>query len=172
MLSEKEIDENYNAPDPWSYQTCPADLDRKARILYACSVGAPYQRALDIGCGEGWITKDLPAKKIFGHELSAQARERWPENVKLFTTIGADRRFDLVVMTGVLYLDYDWTAMLALAFDVATRIVVTSHIADREVPQLEEMFKHNSFEQIVTNKFPYPRPESDYVQRLRVFRKK
>jgi hypothetical protein len=80
MQSRDELDEWYATPDPWGFQSNPADADRKARILAAIKRPGPrYKRALDIGCGEGWISKDLPAALIHGLEWSEKAAGADPE---------------------------------------------------------------------------------------------
>ena len=86
MQSKDEIEKEYQTPDPWGFQTHPDDAARKQIILNALTLGANkpmrFKRALDIGAGEGWITKDLPADEIFGFEISDTAASRFPANVK------------------------------------------------------------------------------------------
>jgi len=69
------IDKFYQKSDPWNYQTTPDDRERKAKILAALA-NHKFNRALDIGCGEGWITQDLPAAAIMGIDVASAAVRR------------------------------------------------------------------------------------------------
>jgi len=111
MQSKPEIEDWYQTPDPWGYETNPDDMLRKQKILNA--LPGTYKRALDIGCGEGWITKDLPAKVIHGLEWSDNARARIPKPVVAVTEPSG--KYDLVVLTGVLYPQYDFQTIGRLA---------------------------------------------------------
>jgi hypothetical protein len=64
-----------------------------------------YTTALDIGCGEGFITKDIKSKEIFGIELSDNASLRLPLNVTRL--LEPNDKYDLVMSTGTLYQQYD-----------------------------------------------------------------
>ena len=102
IQTKEELDVWYKQPDPWSYETTYDDSIRKKNILSLLNV---YDTALDIGCGEGFITRDLPANKIFGIEISDVAAERFPNNVtRIYEPIG---KYDLVMTTGTLYQQYD-----------------------------------------------------------------
>ena len=84
MEQYNEIENWYKKEDPWGYKTNPNDLARKSEIIHSLlSLNIKFNRALDIGCGEGWITKDLPAKEIDGIEISNNATniDRFPNNV-------------------------------------------------------------------------------------------
>ncbi len=172
-ISTEELERNYDRVDPWGYQRDPADRDRKARIL-ACidgirDLGQTFERALDIACGEAWITKDLPAKEIWGCEISGQARSRWPANIKSHPLVeyAPGLNFDLVLITGALYRHYDWRLFVNLANEVATKFIVTCNIDEWEVDEARELLKG---EVIWLERFPYQRPEKDYVQRLTVYK--
>ena len=98
MIQTKEELENwYNNPDPWLYEATPDDKKRKDLIL---SLLDHYDTALDIGCGEGFITKDIPANKIYGIELSDNASSRLPNNVNRL--LKPEGKYDLVMTTGTL----------------------------------------------------------------------
>ena len=56
--TKQELEDWYKKNDPWSYKTTNDDIIRKEKIL---SLLENYNTALDIGCGEGFITTDLPA---------------------------------------------------------------------------------------------------------------
>ena len=156
---KEDLERWYERPDPWSYECNAFDHNRKDRILKALEEHAPFDRALDVGCGEGFITRDLPAKKLYGYEISDKAAERWPENIKrVFFRNNDDRSYDLVVATGVLYKQYDHDEMRNFILDHANGIILTSHIKSWEIP-LE------GIEQIYHEEFQY----RDYIQVLRVF---
>lgn len=76
-----------------------------------------YDRVLDIGCGNGFITRALPGKEIVGLDVSANAiahaEERSPAHIRyhrrsLFELplSSWEEPFDLIVITGVLYPQY------------------------------------------------------------------
>lgn len=104
MQNKNELEEWYKEKDPWGYEIHPDDLRRKESIL-AILGKQKYDRVLDICCGEGWITKDLPGKEIHGIEISDVAAARFPENVK--RVFEPEGKYDLVVCTGALYEQYD-----------------------------------------------------------------
>lgn len=159
MQSREELDEWYANPDPWGFQTNPADADRKARILAAIKRPGPkYKRALDVGCGEGWITKDLPAALIHGLEWSTKARARIPAPVVAVEE--PEGKYDLIVVSGVLYAQYDYKSIHDLVPKHAGKgaVVVTCHIKDWEYPLPGEP-EH-------TEEFPY----REYTEVLRRFR--
>ena len=156
MQTKSELEQWYETPDPWGYETNPDDLTRKKRILEALT--GTYDRALDIGCGEGWITKDLPAKEIHGLELSETARTRLPANVKAVKEpIGG---YDLIVATGVLYKQYDWRQILDWIKWHSTGTILIAGIEDWLV-DLSELGKPDYVKQ-----FKY----RDYIQEARVYK--
>jgi SAM-dependent methyltransferase len=106
--TKEKMDAHYNNPDPWNYRTTPDDQIRKEKILSyipikLCSI-------LDLGCGEGFITEELKARRrVVGIDISEKALKRRKSNYKTycldifkddFDFLGV---FDLVVATGVLY---------------------------------------------------------------------
>ena len=103
MQSKEELEQWYQNPDPWAYKTTIDDSYRKDQILSMFDLD--YTRALDIGCGEGFLSKDLPAIEIHGIELSDLAASRLPWNVqRVYAPQGF---YDLVVTTGTLYEQYN-----------------------------------------------------------------
>lgn len=102
MQTKNELENWYKNVDPWSYKMTQDDVVRKEKIL---SLLESYDTALDIGCGEGFITTDLPANKIYGIELSDNASSRLPKNVTRL--LSPEGKYDLVVTTGTLYRQYD-----------------------------------------------------------------
>lgn len=155
---KESMDEFYKNPDPWGFQSNPDDQKRKERILCALSKYAPFNRAIDLGAGEGWITKDLPAKNIFAYEISDIAKSRLPENVKPVDSPSG--KYDLVVATGVLYKHYDIESLLEMIKNHASKYILTCNIQQWEDPRVLGLGKH-----LVFDFFPY----RQYTQSLRLF---
>ncbi len=113
--TQQELDDFYATPDPWGYYDNPHDINRKARILAALP-HLDYQNALDIGCGNGFVTNDLPAKRVIGLEFSERAVAWASEHAAPQVEYRQGSVFDipdlnlplmdLVVITGVLYPQY------------------------------------------------------------------
>jgi 2-polyprenyl-3-methyl-5-hydroxy-6-metoxy-1,4-benzoquinol methylase len=116
----EELEKFYIKDDPWGYETNPDDIKRKNIILSEIP-DRNYKNALDIGCGHGFITKELPSKTIVGVDVSAnaiaQARSSQDKgnNHKDINFIKSSifelnshitDSFDLIVITGVLYSQY------------------------------------------------------------------
>jgi hypothetical protein len=157
--SREELEDWYKTPDPWGFQTHPADADRKQRILDAIKRPGPkYKRALDVGCGEGWITKDLPATLIHGLELARTARARIPKPVVAIEE--PDGKYDLILVSGVLYRQFDYQSIhdMVARHAAARATVVTCHIKDWEMPLPGEA-EH-------VEEFPY----REYTEVLRRYR--
>lgn len=135
-----ELESWYSTPDPWGYFTHPDDQRRKEKILEILSVyGVAPDRTLDIGCGEGWLTRDLPGREVYGCDVSATAMSRLPEGVRPFS--GTSGQFDLVVTTGTLYPQYDWDAILGLIQSTATDWVLVAGVPGWLVPERAEIGK-------------------------------
>lgn len=128
---KEDIETWYLRQDPWEYENNPEDIRRKHLILSALNKRM-FKRALDIGCGEGWITKDLPAGEIHGIEISDNASLRFPPNVKRVTE--PEGMYDLVIATGVMYEHYDYKKFLKWIREHASGIVVLCNIKEWEVP--------------------------------------
>lgn len=155
--TKKDLEEFYKVEDPWKIQTNKDDIKRKQEILGALG-DRWFRKALDIGCGEGWITKDLPADTIHGVELSNRAAKRIPKPAqRILEPIG---RYDLILVAGVLYEQYDWQGIMSMIFTYAHPIctLVTCHIKswEQSLPFLEPKFE---------KEFPY----RQYTQSLKVY---
>lgn len=125
MQTKQELENWYNKPDPWFYQTTLDDKNRKDLIL---SLLDTYDTALDIGCGEGYITKDIKAKKIYGIELSDNASSRLPNNVNRL--LKPNGKYDLVMTTGTLYTQYNHTQIKNWVHESARNHILVGGIKD------------------------------------------
>lgn len=152
MQSREELEEWYKRPDPWSYENTEDDLTRKNIILDM--LYKQYNRALDIGCGEGFITRDLPAVDIHGIELSDTAASRLPWIVKRVSEpVGI---YDLVITTGTLYQQYDHEKIDKMIKKASCRHVLVAGIKAWLLPYKygkiidEKEFTYRQFIQRVT----------------------
>lgn len=151
--------EDYETEDPWGYKTNPCDQKRKSIIIGALKSYPIFNKALDVGAGEGWITQDIPAKEKFAFEQSENAKARLPKNV-----VGLSKpegRYDLVIATGVLYPHYNSCQLIKLIKDHASNIILTCNIRDWEVPEVKTIGN-----QIYSEEFSY----RDFYQKLRIFK--
>lgn len=127
MQSKEELEEWYKDKDPWGYEVHPDDIKRKESIL-AILGNNKYERVLDICCGEGWITKNLPGTTIEGIEISDEAAKRFPSNVKrVFEPTG---KYDLVVCTGALYEQYDYKKINSWILEAANKHILIAGIKE------------------------------------------
>ncbi len=165
VQTKEELERGYHSPDPWGYKCSLVDAHRKRRIIDTARKFGPFESALDIACGEAWITQDLPAKYLYGYECSDQAVTRWPRTVTRWFDSTGRAGPELVVITGALYYHYDYQKLIAMANRLATKYILTCNIAAWEVLEVD-MLKGK---QIHMEEFDYTRPEAKYVQRLRVF---
>jgi len=114
-----ELEQWYEQADPWNYQKDPEDQYRKSFYLAIVEdVGPNFNKALDIGAGEGWITKDLPAPEIHALEVSDNASSRLPPNVR--RVLAPEGHYDFVMATGLLYPQYDHAAIAQNIHDACT----------------------------------------------------
>jgi predicted TPR repeat methyltransferase len=132
IQSKDELEEWYSAgSDPWKYYDNPDDTMRKARILAAIPP-RDFEQVLDMGCGNGYLTKDLPGRAVTGVDISekavAWANQHTPSHVhfvsgSLFDLPDLDLPpMDLIVITGVLYPQYIGNA-LRLVYVLVDRIL-------------------------------------------------
>jgi SAM-dependent methyltransferase len=180
IQSAAGLDSHYTRPDPWDYQTNPHDQRRKSELLALLPVQT-WQRVLDIGCGDGYVTFDLPGTRIIGMDISAAAigwaekhrstlsapmSDRFQFEVRsVFELDAEDQPFDLVVITGVLYQQY-----IGCAFSVVRERIdallapggclVSCHIDGWKPPRF-------AYTLLDTALYPY----RDYNHRLEVYRK-
>lgn len=161
----QEITAGYETPDPWGYKNNPADIARKKIIIDTLNRYGPFGRALDIGCGEGWITQDIPANEIHGWDLSAKAMGRFPKNVQ--APMVPNGLYDLVVLTGALYDHYNCEELVDLVNTHAAKLILLCNIKEWESKHVERV----KGRQIFSTEFKYERSETEkYTQKLRVIR--
>lgn len=136
IQNKQELDDFYSTADPWGYYDNPHDATRKARILAALPQ-RDYATALDIGCGNGFITNSLPAKSVIGLEFSEKAVD-WANSHaaphvryrsgSLFDLPDLDLPpMDLIVITGVLYPQYIGNS-LRLVYVLIDRLLSTGGV--------------------------------------------
>jgi SAM-dependent methyltransferase len=109
------LDTFYSTDDPWGYHTNAEDAKRRA-VLLAELPKRDYTATLDIGCGNGFVTSQLPGKRILGVDISAKAigHARRHEDARLSFTradlfeldVTKMGTFDLIVVTGLFYTQY------------------------------------------------------------------
>lgn len=145
MIQEKEaLEQWHETEDPWGYNENKDDVLRK-EILLAEIPDKKYKKVLDIGCGQGFITKDLPGEEVYGIDISQAAidfaNKTGRSNLifkqgsiydidKLF-----DFKFDLIIITGVLYPQYigKSSSLIYLLIDKILEnkgVLVSVHIND------------------------------------------
>lgn len=116
IQSGTELDQWYSTADPWGYEDHPDDQKRK-KLLLGELPDKEYKSVLDIGCGNGFITKDLPGESVTGVDLSeeairyacyheAQNRRYLVGSIFDLARLFSGNTFDLIVITGVLYPQY------------------------------------------------------------------
>lgn len=154
MQSREELERFYNTPDPWKYQENQDDILRKQHILSACK--GNWKSALDVGAGEGWITKDLPAKKLYAYELSDNASKRLPESIQ---RVHEPTKAELVLASGVLYKQYNYEEIADIILKSATKRIVTCNIKGWEQDILPKEWEVSTFE------FPYRK----FIEVLRIY---
>jgi tRNA G46 methylase TrmB len=150
MQTKQELEDWYSVEDPWQYKTTADDLYRKDKIL---SILGNYKTALDIGCGEGFVTSDLPATKIFGIELSDNASLRLPKNVNRLSE--PDGKYELVMTTGTLYQQYNHQQITQWIKESSSHHILVGGIKDwmiwsdfgKVVKEIE--FQYREYTQIV-----------------------
>jgi len=152
MQSKEELEQWYVNPDPWAYKTTEDDAIRKQKILSLLK--GHYIRAIDIGCGEGFLTSELPAIRIDGIELSDYAASRLPYNVRRVHE--PDGKYDLVVTTGTLYKQYNHKQIYDWIMSCSSRHILIAGIKDWlqpynfGTPLAIQEFKYREYVQSVT----------------------
>lgn len=110
-----EIERWHKIKDPWKYENSQDDQLRK-HLLLSELPSKNYSRVLDIGCGQGFITRDLPGDSIIGVDVSSEAikhAKKYEDERISFMQCSIFElnnklhdKFDLIIITGVLYPQY------------------------------------------------------------------
>jgi hypothetical protein len=150
MNSKQQIEEEYSKKDPWGYETNPFDKIRLNKILDALKPYGIFNKALDIGCGEGFITKHLPAKEIYGYDESDIAMSRCPKEIKTLRKPDVEGKFDLVIASGVMYNQYDYLSIIDLINRHSSGIVLLCNIFSSEVEEVNQLKN-----EVYKETFPY-----------------
>lgn len=132
MFSKDWFETWYDKADPWSYRSNSDDIRRKKYILNLVEKYGPFDRAIDIGCGEGFITEDIKATEVYGLEISDKAAARFKPNVK--RALVPEGKYDLVLTAGTLYKEYDHAQIASWITNCASRIVIVAGIRDWLIP--------------------------------------
>ena len=157
MQSKQELEDWYSEEDKWGYFTNHEDTKRLKQILYMLGWGRKtYNRAIDIGCGEGFISRHLPAAEIHGIDLSDNALTRLPPNV--IPVSEPHGKYDLVISTGTLYKQYDHEAMYKLIMESASEYILIGGIEDW-------LIDYDFGKRIQFMTFPY----REYTQKLTLY---
>jgi hypothetical protein len=154
MQTKDELEDWYKIPDQWQYFKLEDDEIRKQKILGM--LDQDYNNALDIGCGECFLTRHLPAKQIYGIELSDIASSRFPPNVTRLKQPECDTTYDLVISTGTMYQQYDHNLMYGYIIEAASKHILIAGMKEWIIPknygtiinQIE--FPYRGLTQIVT----------------------
>lgn len=111
----ENIEAWHSSKDPWKYKGNKDDMLRREILLSELS-NKQYKNVLDIGCGQGFITKHINAQNVVGVDISKTAIEFAEEECPSHVTFKQgsifevdqlfDTKFDLIVITGVLYKQY------------------------------------------------------------------
>lgn len=127
----EELEAWHRTADPWQYESHPDDAKRRD-ILLSELPRIAYARTLDVGCGQGFVTRALPGRSVLGIDISAEAVARAEADrdgrirylqCGLFDAARAlEGSFDLVVITGVLYPQYIGNA-LQVVYRVVDRLL-------------------------------------------------
>jgi len=161
MQSKEELEKWYEKEDPWGYKNNKDDDKRKEYILKELWLYPFFNKALDLGCGEGFLTKYLPAKKIYGYDISDTALSRLPKNVIPLKRNEIIDKYDLIIATGILYKHYNYMDFINIINKYASGIVLTCNIKDWEkgINLLKNEKIHRRME------FKYKK----YIEILRIF---
>lgn len=169
-----EIEATYAEADPWGYESNPHD-DARKQILLDHARRARPKRTLEIGCGHGFVTRDLPGDVVVGVDIAGaaieHARRDAPPRVEYrrasifdLPSLGL-AAFDLVVVAGVLY-DHYIGATLPLVY---TLVDETLAPGGRLISvHIDSWYRARfPFRLLSTEIYPY----REYLHRLEVYAK-
>jgi 2-polyprenyl-3-methyl-5-hydroxy-6-metoxy-1,4-benzoquinol methylase len=162
IQSKEELEQFYDRPDPWNYSNNEADLARRARLL-AVIPRRQYGHVLDIGCGNGFVTSRLPGNTITGIDISSNAISYATAIADSRTTYlqkslfdlshtGWTNKFDLIVITGVLYRQYIGQGLLLASVIIDDLLSPGGHLVSAHILEWYE------------SRFPYTTMAREYYQ--------
>jgi hypothetical protein len=154
MQSKQELEDWYDNTDPWGYLTNKEDTIRLKKVLSLLNKN--YHKALDIGAGEGFIAKHLPADMISGIELSETAKSRFPANVVPIKE--PIEKYDLIISTGTLYEQYDHESIYKMIMNSASHHILIGGIKDW-------LINYDFGKEIKTIEFPY----REFIQKITLY---
>jgi len=154
MQTKQDLEDWYDNNDPWGYQTNKEDTIRLKKILSLLNKN--YHKALDIGAGEGFIAKHLPADMISGIELSETAKARFPANVVPIKE--PIEKYDLIISTGTLYEQYDHESIYKMIMNCSSYHILIGGIKDWLV-------YYDFGKEIKTIEFPY----REFIQKITLY---
>ena len=171
MIETKEqLEVRYATPDPWGVKENLDDAKRFEEILGAIPKGK-YKRALDVGCGEGVLTVQLPADEKVGIDISERAIGRCIGDAEfkvhnlLEDKFDKRKKYDLIVIAGVLYEFPQRVADDLIGILKKGGILVDCHINQWSYPSFEEL------KLIKEKEFSYSSCNHEYTQQLKVYKK-
>lgn len=136
-----DLEKWHTEEDPWGYNTNKFDILRKEILLNAIPK-RDFKNVLDVGCGQGFITKDLPGVNVYGIDISESAISFAKKSIPNVNFLQGsifeidsliDEEFDLIVITGVLYQQYigDSSSLIYILIDKILKkdgILISVHI--------------------------------------------
>ena len=176
------LEDWYKNPDPYGFMTCEDDKKRQKILLSILEKfipeGKKFRCALDIGCGQGFMTEIIPANEVTGIDISENAVKTAIKNAKekelghikysalsLFDVYKLKEKYDFIMITGVMYDIYTNGKIYEineLIDNVLEKegILVSVHIKDHY---------HAAFpyEKLTSMEYPY----REYIHLLEVYKK-
>ena len=144
MVDVKTFDEFHLTDDPWDYEKNKDDIQRR-NILLEKLENYTFINALDIGCGQGFITRYIPSRNITGVDISNNAvkhakRKNQNKNINfkkssIFDLSTHSFKYDLIIINGLLYKSYVGNSknLIYLIIDKlleSNGILISCHIID------------------------------------------
>lgn len=175
IQSSKELDTFYKETDPWGYESNTSDKNRKDILLAELAKLPVPERVLDIGCGHGFITREIPGKSVIGVDYSKKAIEDAQRLAKksgdktkyiaadMFdlsrTLLKEPKGFDQILITGVLYPQYIGNARTVIYKMIDDLLVQGGHLVS---VQIDEWYT-SRFPYILTKSLTYDYREYQHV---------
>ncbi len=177
IQTPEALDSFFSVSDPWGYDSHPDDRKRVEHILSTLPSDRP-NRVLDIGCGNGFLTVQLPGREILGVDFSQEAvgwaRQRAHRlgrsevSFRVASVFDLDMlpasHFDLVVVTGVLYRQYIGQAFTSVAASIMRRMTPSGHLVHAHI----ESWFNRAFplNRVAARTYPY----RDHIHLLEVYK--